>query len=1296
MDIEGNTKKLAKLEKKRKWDEAATLAADIGDYYIENNDYSEGLTYLEKAIEMRQQEKKAEPVIILYRKIINSARKGKNKTNRELFRYAAAAIPLVEEYITVLKENNNYLTKHGALTRYFLGECREIVSGISQRNIEFLQAGKVFVEVGINLSKIPGSEEEAEESFQKSRVIFDMMQNREELFNSLLAEAELNIRNHKLEKGFALFDEARTIFEDETQILKAVNIEKVAYAEIGIQFLRDHYQDQEKRKLADLLIAKAREAHLNAKSLGEVSTILFEISKIHLNHQQLEMGFKSIDEAISNSQLVGDEAVPRAIIEYLFNEGKKESAKVLSSPSKISVDNIDSLLMMKFFNKIEEIERKLDRGAEIEEVALFIWKFGINLRETKVIADDFPFTQKSLEILINNRRMSAISQIGEYLEQKIEKLAEKRERKALEQLKTFLVDRYSQVDEYQAAAWLNLKIAAHYATWGNYEEQLNCLQEGANLIQSADIEIKKAYGEALLAQFTKLEIMVPETIRMEFLTLLGNIYLQLQDSDRYDSLYATYALKALEEGNYNQAIAFHQKDFDFLVQTKNTTRGMARIEEFASALHSHGKFEEAVLFRGKQTKLLIEGEAPQEQVLQVIKRLEDQISEALAKNIKEDLINDLFNNILKLYDYLGVKEAQGDAAFDLSNRLIEAGYIKKGISYLKQAFEIFMQENLLEKIGILLDYVTSKNAVYENLDDQKIADSFTNFLSKCLVDLGQPKDAAKLKITRAVSLIGKDDKKASIQFSEAKELISKTGSEGDMIQFYQDYGTALLKVGRIDEGMEKLAKAESSASTNSLAIADTCLTVAKNRFTEKDYDTYFTLIDRALSIYTGLEMYRESSLIALSEARKLWSVENLAYTMIYLERSWAPVTLVYNENVSQMSQPIITFAEEVIESLFSKNEAKSYDEAKNFLEFLGRIYQHLNLTEKILDVERKKIDALIGRGNIEGALSQVLDMATLGIDNNKFSETLALLRDLVPIFVRKNPAKSKFILRMYINLLIDDISALKQSLDFYVTLLIDSIKLKQRELFQDQVSLFFVSLSEIPEAEEVFVFFTIRLTQELSLIKEFNLLFTVLIENITNLKSLKLENGLKLVNLVSSLMEQYDLQRTEVLQGLSIIRNLSKDLDDQSVDFISALLLKISTHYKNQKEIYDQAIEFAFQISEMSSNPSPSLNLLYGLTQDDLEAENYLNALRRLDEVIDKLKATSDPEGIARKYLRLLDHHLELLAKRKKKKWMDLVTSKYQIINERFLGMKDQITPAEENLIDDQIDEMLDFMDKKK
>ena len=53
------------------------------------------------------------------------------------------------------------------------------------------------------------------------------MNNREETFQALLVEAEINIRKYRLERGFALFDEARAIFDDDSHQKMSVDIEKV-------------------------------------------------------------------------------------------------------------------------------------------------------------------------------------------------------------------------------------------------------------------------------------------------------------------------------------------------------------------------------------------------------------------------------------------------------------------------------------------------------------------------------------------------------------------------------------------------------------------------------------------------------------------------------------------------------------------------------------------------------------------------------------------------------------------------------------------------------------------------------------------------------------------------------------------------------------------------------------------------------------------------------------------------------------------------------------------------------------
>ncbi len=83
MNIEDKLKQIKKLEKKKKWEDASKASVELAEYYIGQKNFTEGLQHFEKAIYFQQKEKKAEKVIVLYRKIISSARKGKNKTKKE-------------------------------------------------------------------------------------------------------------------------------------------------------------------------------------------------------------------------------------------------------------------------------------------------------------------------------------------------------------------------------------------------------------------------------------------------------------------------------------------------------------------------------------------------------------------------------------------------------------------------------------------------------------------------------------------------------------------------------------------------------------------------------------------------------------------------------------------------------------------------------------------------------------------------------------------------------------------------------------------------------------------------------------------------------------------------------------------------------------------------------------------------------------------------------------------------------------------------------------------------------------
>ncbi len=1275
MSIEDKIKEVKKLEKKKKWDTASKSYVEIADYYLESKDFTKGLDFLESAIAAQQREKKAEQVIILYRKIISAAKKGKSKTKKELFRYAAAAIPLVEEYIQVLKESkgNRYISKHGAMTRYFLGECREIVSGEAERNKEFLRAGNIFVKVAKDLFSSPKTEPDANEAFQKARIIFDLMNNREETFKALLVEAEINIRKYRLERGFALFDEARAIFDDDSHQKMSVDIEKVVYAEIGLKLLRNHFSDIEQHQIAEMLISKSREAHLLANSLDKVPEILFEIGKINIDNKQLENGFSSFDEAITNSQLVGDKETQGKIIEYLFDEGKKIAENIQRPPTKLeSLIEVDKLPFMVYFNKLEEICRKLDRNQEVEEVAQYIWQLGLTLLESNAISDDSYYIKRAFALLINNNRFDGLQKIADELEKRLDEFTEKKQLDQLQELKTLLVDSYERIDDYPSASFLNVKVAQTYASWGNYEKQVECLREAASLLQTADTDTVKAFSKSLDEQFEKMEAYVPDSILNEVLQLVGNTYLQLRDDDKYDSLYARFALKSIETNDFTKVMAYHQQDYEFLRSTKNFSRAIARLDEVSKNLFAKGQYQLANNLRSKQTKLLIETNSSQEQVLPLIESLENQITEILTQKADVELVNDLFNHLIKLYDYLGLKEAQGDAMVEMANKLIEVEYFDSGFEYLNRAFEKFKAENVVEKYALLLDFALEKKVFYESLENQKIAGRFLDFLIRTLTELDQKKEAADLILSRAIQLIPIDEVKASDHFEQAKKLISQTSSSDDLMSYYQDYGSALLKKGKIDQGMETLAQAESSTSTKSLAIADTCLTVARDSFADKDYDTYFILVDRAMSIYTDLEMFQESSSIALAEARKLWSVNNLPYSMIFLERAWAPLSVTYDEKLTQSIQPLLEVAEEFISALFEQGR---YDEAKNFLEFQERIYKQLNLTDKILEVEMRKIDALIGRGNIEGALSHVYDIASIGIEESKFKDTIALLRELLPTFVRLAPQKTKFLLKIFINLLVTmepkEVARrlVHETLDFYTVLIAESATEEEHDLFQNQTTLFFEALAEVAEAEDELIFFTIRFSQELIAQGAFSFLFPVLKLNLVNLQPSKPETKMRIINGISSFLKKTDFNEQFVQNGLDFINGLSLNFDDKNKEILTGILLDIGQTYKKQKEIYEYSTQLAFQQSTQITDTSVALNILYRLIEEDLGSKNYLNALKGLDYIIDKLDHA--PEIMADQFVQLLDKFLSGLSRGEKKKWMDLFKAKQELINEKILHKGD-------------------------
>ncbi|MHA1968194.1 MAG: hypothetical protein ACW964_10375, partial [Candidatus Hodarchaeales archaeon] len=1140
---------------------------------------------------------------------------------------------------------------------------------------------------------------ESEEAFQKSRIIFDLMKNREETFLSFLAEAEVSIRKYRFKKGFSLFEAARSIFQDEAHLTTTVNVEKVIFAEIGLELLRNHFTDKNQREIAEMLISKSRQAHLEGKSLNEVSAILFDMAMIYADNYKMESAFKFMDEAISNSQLIGDDTIQKQIINFLFQEGKTNSEELLKSGSKSQISNVNSLDVMKYFDKIEQIGKQLDMGNIVEEAAMYIWKLGGEFKERFGI-EDFPYTEKALQFLIRSNRLKGIDEIGVDLEKRLDYYAEKQQISKIEDLKNFLLTTYSDVSNNESAGALNLKIAQYYAQWGNHEALIAYLRDAFPYYQNLDQKSINEYCNVLNEHRNRLEqVAAPDSIQNEILNLLGNTYLLLKEDDQYDSLYAQKALLELEVDNFTKAMEYHNNDFEFLKRVNNIPRALARVEEMITGFFNKGKFEYGVKLCENQTNLLIETSASQEQVLQIIKSFEEKTVMGLSQKVDEKLIDKIFAEISKLYTHLQLQEGLGDSTYEISGELFEKQYFDLGFHYLRKSCEIFRESDVIEKVGMVLDYASEKHIFFQDQANHEIADKFLDFLITSLLDLNQHKEAAGLMMERAVSLVSLDESKAFEEFIRAKDLVTNLeSSEEEIMKFYQNYGSALLQIGQIDKGMDILAKAEGLGSASSLAIADICLNVARDRFTEDDFDTYFILVDRALENYTKLEMYQESSSIALTEASKLWTARNLAYTMIFLERAWAPLSVSFDDTITKSIKPILQVAGEIVDDLFKE---KKFDEAKNFLEFQERIFRHINDTEKILEVEKKKIDALIGRGNIDGALAQVLDLASIGIEESKFNETITLIQGLLPIFFSLNPVKSKFLLKLYLHTLITVGSTKKEvifeTIEYYIEQILISYNEKKEELFEEQINLFFSALAELAEAEEYLGFYTIRIIQEMNQLEDYKKLFSILTLNILNLSPIGQNSSdirMKIINEITAVLEYRDVSQSEILSGFDILLELSKGLNNQDYQIVTKLLLKISTLRKNE-EIHNKALKVVLDISENSENASTALTIYYNAIEENLKEKKYLNALSRLDEVITKLEELSNPEIIAIKFIELLNKFLLVLAKEKKKEWMDLLTAKYQYINEKFLGKeKKSITSADEHLLDDQVDEMLDFTSK--
>ncbi|MCK4847784.1 MAG: hypothetical protein KAT16_02030 [Candidatus Heimdallarchaeota archaeon] len=667
-----------------------------------------------------------------------------------------------------------------------------------------------------------------------------------------------------------------------------------------------------------------------------------------------------------------------------------------------------------------------------------------------------------------------------------------------------------------------------------------------------------------------------------------------------------------------------------------------------------------------QVNFLINIKAEQIDIIPMVQKLEAFLTRFVSNKNEMAYVDPVFSLVTHLYEHLGLKEPQADAAFEVATKYFDQGSLDEGFDYLDRAFQIFLGAELLDKVGLVLDYVEKKKDLFSetSADD---ADRFLEFLILCLTHLKQDDDAANLMLERAIKILPQQEDLAFKQFEAAKSIISNIGTQEQIREFQKKFASALLSLGKTDKGMDLLADTQDKDSISSLSMADTYLTSAEARFAEEDYDTYFTLVDQALNIYTELEMIQESSSIALTEAGKAWSIENITYTMIFLERAWAPLMALVTD-ISKSADPLLQMLSSYIEDLFSQ---KRFDEALGFIELQERIYKHLNQAEKVFQSERKKVEAYIGKENFEGALSHVYDIATQGIEEARINETAEMMRDYLPLFVLKTPDKAKNLMKLYFQLLVsttDTMSPIvKTTLDYYINLALDFLKSNEKKEFHRQTALVIVSLSELTEVEEVLVYYVINILESLfkkSLFTEISMLFY---NNQNTFNSIGSQARIKILGYLQALLTKKS-QESFVLLILEDIITLSRTLDEASKDKATTMLIEIGQFYHKKKKIVKFCQENAIKFSqEINSSTTTAWTILENQIKIFFESESYAQTLEILDNVIAKLTEKSNPKEETSHFIGILDSILHKLAKQKNKRWLPLFNEKYRLMTENFM-----------------------------
>jgi hypothetical protein len=701
-----------------------------------------------------------------------------------------------------------------------------------------------------------------------------------------------------------------------------------------------------------------------------------------------------------------------------------------------------------------------------------------------------------------------------------------------------------------------------------------------------------------------------------------------------------------------------------------------------------------------QVNLLTQLKADQEDIIPSIQRLETYINGFFTNEDDLSYIDPIYTLIAHLYDYIGAKESQGDTAYEISLEYFEIGYIDQGFEYLGKSFQIFVDGGFLEKVGMILDYLEQKKDYYSEMDSSSpITDRFFEFFVSCLLRLNQDADAAELMLQRAILLIPVNEELALEQFKAAKSIITELGLLEKRGQFEKAFGSTLLKYRKTNLGMDVLSETEQKTTVEALSIADTYLTSSEDRFNEEDYDSYFTLVNQAMNIYIELEMTQEASTIALSEARKLWSIKNVVYTMIFLEHAWQILSTMFRVGFSQSLQPLNEFITTVIEELFKLNR---FDEALGFIELKERIYKQINRPDMRLDVIKRKVDAYIGKGNLDSAISQTFDLLSTDFGKPQLKDVIAFVKRFLEEYFAEVPTRINELLKAYIQLIISNKTARstiiqETSIDMSKFVL-NSLNHENTELFDIQIRTILSSFIESEEeVEEGVVIFVIKLIEGLLYKSLYKKVTSFIDEYSTMLKKLSPKAKLKIIQEFGSLLSSEEkLPENDINLMITFLSTFSKGLVEKEIESVAVILWFIGKANEQNKNIIRHAYNHAITLCKSIHGLSTTLTIYEDQFKREFDTENYMEALDVLDQVIETLSSHFENRDDIIRFVNLLDEKLPTLGKRRKKKWLNLFTEKYQLISEKFLGEITKVSSTEEEYQAKPLGEMIDFTDRKK